>query len=292
MKRIALFLATAVVPLAALAATPIDETRELSPDGTVSVENVAGEITVQGWDRDEVRLTGSLGDNAERLEIDGSASALRIAVKYPNNTRRIDETTLELRVPAGASLEIQGVSADVEISGMDGGRIDASSVSGDVEVDARAERIELQSVSGDVRFEGETRRLSAEAVSGDIVLRGASGEVEVSSVSGNLELEGGEVTRGRFETVSGSLEASLSVSSGGKVTVESMSGDVTLRLPADQAGVFEAQTFSGDIRSDFGSTDRSSRGPGSRLDYTAGAGDASIRVESFSGDVRIDSGGR
>ena len=292
MKRIALFLAAAVLPLAALAATPIDETRELAPDGTVSVENVAGEITVEGWDRNEVHLTGSLGDNAERLEIDGSTSALRIAVKYPNNTRRIDETTLNLRVPAGASLEIQAVSADVEIAGMDGGRIDASSVSGDVEVDARAERVELQSVSGDIGFSGETRRLSAEAVSGDIVLRGVSGEVELSSVSGNLDLEGGEVTRGRFETVSGSLEASLAVTPGGKVTVESMSGDVTLRVPPGQAGTFEAQTFSGDIRSDFGSVDRSSRGPGSRLNHTAGDGDASIRVESFSGDVRIDSGGR
>lgn len=292
MKRMFLFLAVASLPMAAFAATPIDEIRELAPDGTVSVENIAGEIVVEGWDRPEVQLTGSLGDNAERLEIDGSASALRIAVRYPKNTRRVDETVLELRVPAGASLELEGVSADIEVTGMAGGNIGATSVSGDVEVEARASRAELQSVSGDITFDGETTRLTAESVSGDVVLRGVSGEVELRSVSGNLEMEGGAVTRGRFEAVSGSLDASLSVASGGKVTVESMSGDVTLRLPADQSGVFEGQTFSGDIRSDFGATDRSSRGPGSRLNHTAGDGDASIRVESFSGDVRIVAGGR
>ena len=36
------------------------------PDGEVSVELIAGTIRVIGWDRSEVQVTGTVGDDVER----------------------------------------------------------------------------------------------------------------------------------------------------------------------------------------------------------------------------------
>ena len=66
-----------------------------------------------------------------------------------------------------------------------------------------------------------------------------------------------------------------------------MSGDVTIVLPASQSGVFKAESFSGRISTDFGSVDQAKHGPGSHLKYVAGNGGAEIRVESFSGNIKL-----
>ena len=68
-----------------------------------------------------------------------------------------------------------------------------------------------------------------------------------------------------------------------------MSGDVQLRLPAAQEASFNAQSYSGSIRSDFGKVVSVSRGPGSMLDEQVGDNSARIRVETFSGDITIRS---
>ena len=283
-----LFLAGALVPALALAATPIDERRDLAPGGTVTVINVSGEIDVSAWDRPEVHVTGSLGDDS-KLNISDSGRGLRIEVEIEDSSGwgGAGDTELRLRVPADASLSVSGVSSDVRIAGAGGESVFAESVSGDVDVRADCERLELKTVSGDIEFSGSAARTSAEAVSGDVRLAGVEDDLEVSLVSGDLDLDAGVLRRGRFESVSGTLEMRLALADDGHVSVESMSGDVRLDLPPDQAGEFRAQTFSGDIRSDFGKAQRADRGPGVSLEHVAGSGGASLRVESFSGDIQL-----
>ena len=269
----------------------INERRELADDASLTIINVAGEIVVEAWDRSEVEITGELGDKST-LEITETDRGLRVEVETENGNwgfgSRTD-TDLKVRAPAGARLSVRGVSADLRISGARGDSLEANTVSGDITVEAEVKRMDLESVSGDIRFEGSATATTAEAVSGDIELDGLSGELEASLVSGDLELDGGEFSRGHFETVSGSVELRMALASAGRLTVESMSGDVSVSLPADQQGEFKAQTFSGDLRSQFGEPDRARQGPGSRLQFMAGEGSASVNLESFSGDIDIRS---
>ena len=271
------------------AAQDIDELRPVAKDGSVTVINVAGDITITAWDRAEVQLRGSLGEEST-LDISESGRGLRIEVKLPNGKNRgrhYESSQLQLSVPETATVSANGVSSDIDIRGLRGAAVTAESVSGDVDVTAHAERVDLKSVSGDVRFDGASSRVTAESVSGDVVLRGVEGELNVSVVSGDVELQAGALERGRFEAVSGSLELVLSLQAAGSVNVQSMSGDVHVVLPEDQAVEIRAQTFSGSIRSGFGSPQNVSRGPGSSLEHTEGGGGASLRLESFSGDVEI-----
>jgi len=270
----------------AVAAVDIDERRKVARDASVHIGNVSGDIEISTWDRDEVHLTGELGADSE-LEISATDGGLRIEVKPPNRRGHYEESELFLVVPEGASVSASGVSSDISVSGVKGASLRAETVSGDVEAKANVQLLELTSVSGDVEFRGSASRTSAETVSGDIDLEGLHGELEVSQVSGDVTVQGGVFSRGKFESVSGTIELELAVETGGRLTVENMSGDVRLMLPAGQSGEFRAQTFSGDIDSDFGSPQTNDRGPGSHLEYVAGDQGTTIRVESFSGDIEI-----
>jgi len=284
LKLTAVLLMLASVP--AFAGQSVDESWDINADAQVSIENIAGEIVIQGWDRNEARLTGELGDSVDELEISASDSSLRINVAN-RNERNVDNTELKLMVPEGASIDADAVSADIDVSGLDNEKLTASSVSGNVDVSASSRRVSIESVSGDVGFSGNTLRISAESVSGDIDLSGISGEVSATTVSGDMELQAGLIDSGKFETVSGDMTVVAEISDNGKLTAESMSGDVTILLPASQSGVFKAQSFSGRISSSFGSVDQARHGPGSHLKYVAGNSGAELRVESFSGNIKL-----
>jgi len=273
-----------------LAGEDIDERRDLASDGSVSVSNVAGDIDISTWDRAEIHLTGELGEKS-RLDIRETSGGIRIEVMYPNHDGRrggdYEESDLVLVVPEGASISASGVSSDITIRGSNGADIVAETVSGDVDVQANTQRADLSSVSGDVDFSGSSPRTSVETVSGDIDLHGVNGELDVSLVSGDVDLGGGNFSRGTFESVSGTIDIAMEVAAGGRLTVESMSGDVILALPAGQGGEIRAQTFSGDIDSEFGRPESNEHGPGAFLEHGSGADSTSIRLETFSGDIRI-----
>src|SRR3546814_7882931 len=56
--------------------TGINETRPLAATGKLVVNNMAGTITVRGWDRNEVAITGTLGEDVEKLDTSGDAQNL------------------------------------------------------------------------------------------------------------------------------------------------------------------------------------------------------------------------
>jgi len=276
-----------IVPLAGFSGEDIDQTLEMSADGLVQVENLAGSIEFSTWDRPEAQIRGEAGDDVKEVEITTTSKGIQVKVHNRKGERHIDGTDLYLRIPETASIEADSVSADISVSGSRGESIMLNTVSGDLEIEATPQRMELQSVSGDVEFEGSVMRSLAESVSGDLTLVGAAGEVSISAVSGDVSLEAGEITRGRFESVSGEMTLELALGDGGRLTCDSMSGDVKLRLPESQQAEFTAQSYSGNINTDFGDSVRVSRGPGVMLQHREGDNGAQIRLESFSGDISI-----
>ena len=275
-----------MVPLTTFAGQSVDERWDVDANVSVSIENIAGEVVIEGWDKDEAHLTGMLGDSVKELEVDASASSLQISVQN-HNQRNIDATRLRLMVPNRADVDAEGVSADIIVKGLNNEKLTATSVSGDVEVDVSCEWVSIESVSGDVSFSGSTSRITAESVSGDVNLSGVSGEIAATTVSGDMELQAGSITSAKFETVSGDIVTAGEISDNGRLSAESMSGDVTIALPSGQAGLFKAQSFSGRISTDFGAVEKAKHGPGSHLKHLSGKSGAEVRIESFSGNIRI-----
>jgi hypothetical protein len=287
----------AVAP--AFAATPINETRPLNGDGQVHIENIKGRIVVRTWAQSQVRVTGSLGKGVEKLAITGDAHSLSIEVKYPNShggwnlwgrdDRRTEPTMLEVTVPQHASIDIDSVSADVDVQQMAGRKLAVSSVSGDVVVTASSPgEASFENVSGDTTLRITTNKAQAESVSGDVMLQGGlNGEVDLESVSGNLGLVAGNLNHLQVNTVSGDATLSTGLKPAGVIKAETLSGELNVNLPRSVSAKVHVETFSGDIHSPSGKVDREEHGPGKSLDARFGEGQGTIKLESFSGDVHI-----
>ncbi len=295
MKRKVCIALALCLPLPGWAATPLKGSRAVDPDVAVEIRNVRGEIIVEASDRADVVLDGSLGEGS-RLVFDGDRR--RVQVKIESGSGRgwswwgrggpTEDTRLIVRVPKAASLDVAAVSADVAVRGYaDSAVVEISSVSGDLRVDGRCERLSLSTVSGEITARGGARRADLESVSGDIDARDLAGDADVETVSGDIHISIRELREVGASSVSGDVEIDVDSGTAPRITVETMSGGIALRLPASVDARLEAETFSGDIISDFGSVERVGQGSGSRLDTRVGAGSGRVRLESFSGDIRV-----
>ncbi|WP_114240506.1 DUF4097 family beta strand repeat-containing protein [Dyella sp. C9] len=279
----------------ALADTPINLSRDAAPNVHVNIGNVKGSVTITAWDRNQVQVAGRLGDGARPLTIDGSASDMTIKVQSQgksgwfnwNADTSMGATTLDVRVPKGAALDVDVVSAPISIDGIDGGKIKVNTVSGRARVNARTPLAEIDSVSGSIELAGSADRVELQTVSGDILAPNVGSDAELQTVSGRIRVNGGPWRKLNLSTVSGDVQLSGGLAAGGTFDVDSMSGDVQVQMPSTLSAAIHASTFSGDLRSDFGAVSKVERGPGSELRATAGAGNGKVNIETFSGDLRI-----
>jgi DUF4097 and DUF4098 domain-containing protein YvlB len=283
-----LVMALAVAALPAPAQQRVDEKRPASKDGAVEIRNVAGSVRVAGWDRAEVAVTGTLGKGTERLEFSGSGNRTLVKVILPHAAHHVDGSDLEVKVPAGSTLEVETVSADISVDKVNGS-VNLESVSGGITVGGEPKEFNVKTVSGEVAVTATSAPGRAKSVSGSVTLQGVSGAVEASSVSGSLVVKGGEVSKVEMETTSGSIQFDAQLAKGGRLEAKSMSGSVDLILPVGVAADFDVTTFSGEITNDFGPPARrtSEYGPGKELSFSTGGGGARVVAKSFSGSVYL-----
>jgi len=288
MKRAALVLATVLAGPAWLAAqTPVDQKRPAAPDVKVTIENMSGSVKVTGWDRPEVQVKGTIGDGGE-LSFDGSEKSLAIEVEAEHGNPMGIKSDLEVLVPAGSSVSIEGFQATISVAGVTGS-VSAETVNGSLTQSGAAKSVDLQSVNGAIDVTKPSGRVKAEAVNGPVTVRDASGEIEASTVNGKLLVTGGSFDRATFETVAGGIRFEAGLSARATMNVESVSGPVDLLLPAGLGAEFSVSTFSGDITNELGpAAEKSSKWtPEKELSFTTGSGGARITVETLSGAVHI-----
>ncbi len=272
---------------------PVSGRRTMAPDGEVRVENVSGSIKVVAWDRSEVEVKGTVGEDVERLEFGGSDAYTTINVVLPRRHGSFDDASADLviSVPRMARLEIETVSADISVSDS-AGAVRVNSVSGEVVLRTRSRDITASSVSGqiDVVGSGAGGRIEASSVSGDVRIEGVDAELELESVSGDAKLQRSKVSRLSMQSTSGDVTYSGTLQTGGAYEFQTVSGDVTVTLEGARDATFEISSFSGDIDNSFGPKARRTDkyAPGLELRFTEGKGSARVRINTLSGEARLD----
>jgi hypothetical protein len=278
---------------AALAATPVDRQVSADATGIVEITNVAGSIDVIGGNRGDVHVTGTLGDNVERLDVlkDGDRVIVEVVLDEEWRGRNWDDTRLTVEVPQGSELRVNAVSASVDVRGVQGEQRLAS-VSGSVDVQDAASELNLSSVSGNVtvRARGRSALTRAKSVSGGIDIDGIAGELEAESVSGGVEITAASLNRARLSSISGNVRLRSGLGPDSRIEAETTSGNVTLTILGDAAGEYELSSFSGGIRNCFGPPvpPPPSVGPPSRRHrFREGTSDARIHANSLSGSINL-----
>ncbi len=230
---------------------------QAAPDAVVEVDNLAGSVVVNGWSRDRVKVTGTLGRGAERLEVEGSGSRIRIRVVLPESRgerreRRIEGSDLTISVPTGSRLKVNTVSAAVEVSGIEG-------------------------------------QAGVQTVSGAVLLKGRVCRAEINTVSGSIDMDAVEgLEEANLNTVSGHLAIDATRLDGGSYRLNTLSGDVTVRNAGGLAADWNVSTFSGQIDNEIGPpAERTSQyAPGQSVTFSTGGG-SEIALNTFSGRIQI-----
>jgi DUF4097 and DUF4098 domain-containing protein YvlB len=288
MKRAAFVLAAVLAGPAWLAAdTPVDQKRPAAPDAKVSIENMSGSVKVTGWSQAEVQVKGTIGEGAE-LSFDGPEQNLKIEVEAEHGNPMGIKSDLEVSVPVGASVSIEGFTATISVAGVTGS-ITAETVNGSITQTGPAKGVDLQSMNGAIDVTKAGGRIQAEAVNGTVTIRDGSGDLEASTVNGKLLVTGGSYDRAKLDSVSGGVRFEGGLSSRATLGVESVSGPVDLFFPASFGAEFSVSTFSGEIVNELGpaAEKKNKWAPGNELSFTSGSGGARVTVETLSGTVSI-----
>jgi len=248
--RFAGLLVAAALPMLAPARETgnIDRKIAVEPGGEVVISNVSGSIDVRGWDRNEVQVTGHLGEDVERLELSTSGGRTIVKVVLPRGNSHDSDAVISVQVPKNSTVEVAAVSADVSSQDVLGTQR-LKSVSGEITADISGDDSEVRSVSGDltVRGSGKPISLRVNSVSGNLDLTHGAGDLEVVTVSGGARVQMNDATQIRGRTTSGDLEVRAKLARDGRVDVEGVSGDITLNVSAPGGLSTEIESFSGDI---------------------------------------------
>ncbi|GAI44212.1 unnamed protein product, partial [marine sediment metagenome] len=196
-----------VLAMGALAAQVEEQTFALTADGSVSVDNSAGETVIHAWDKEEVRMiTTRKGSGADKIEIiiDAGEDYLKIETEYPVfSWFQRPRVNYELWVPQCATLRVIASSGDIQIEGQRSD-IRASASSGSIELADIWGAIDAGTSSGSIRAEdskgdiiassssGNIRILGVEAIEGelnDIRVHASSGSIVLKDIEANIDAE-------------------------------------------------------------------------------------------------------
>src|SRR5271169_2116107 len=264
--------------------SPIEEHRPANSHGSVEIINVAGAIDLQGWDKPEVAVTGTVGKNVERVDVTSGADRTSIHVEVRSQHflgfGSDGEAHLLVHVPLDSTVSASLVSSDIKVSAVRGD-LKLQTVSGNISGEAGGD-VHASSVSGNVTFTAAAAKaVELKSVSGDVVLVGGNAYTEITTVSGNAKITLGTPPRARLQSVSGSLTANFALGPDAQIDGETVSGDVRLDFANNPLADFDIQTLSGAIKNCFGPKPEEPRhGPGSRLTFKSGDNSARVRIST------------
>lgn len=271
-------------------AEDVNKRIDAAPDGVVSVSNIAGSIEIAGWSRNEVEVTGTLGKNVEELIFERDGDEVEITVRAPRRHGHSISSELFIKIPENSSIEVVGVSSDIDIQDVFGEQR-LQSVSGDIESEVHESDVEMETVSGDVTAQGDdvVGHCELSSVSGDVDAQHLAGEVAASSVSGDVTLVNSSFERVRLETVNGDIIFESELVDDGSFSLETINGDLEIEFNDSISARFDIETFNGDINNCFGPEPvRTSKyAPGTELKFTEGDGDGRVTIKTLNGDLRL-----
>lgn len=292
----------------------------------LKIEWLGGKVEVRYYDGDTLRFSEPEGlDEDERLRWKMENGTLTILPCKSSffSSFVCGEKTLEIQIPKSLfytdfldssvssvlfpgtsnralNLDIQTVSADIFLEGLQLNALSVKSASGNCRMEdasddvlsAWVDSLEVELTSGSLTLvDYRVNQGKTASVSGEISIRsGSFSTLEIEQVSGETTLEDVYIYEHfSFDSVSGDLRASLNPwdeeTPLTALRAATTSGDVTLCLPRDAAFAARLSSTSGDLTVDTGFGEVVSSDDG--RSYTVNQGGVELEFSSVSGDVNI-----
>ncbi|MFF1382839.1 DUF4097 domain-containing protein [Arthrobacter sp. NPDC058288] len=198
-----------------------------------------------------------------RHQLHGAQGWFRNLMDTVNNNSN-NSVVISIALPAGVEVEAGTVSGDGLVSGISG-HTKLNTVSGSVIADNTAGELHVNTVSGDVIARNHNGVLTAKSVSGEVTASGNFSNIRANTVSGDMSFDLHGFTH--------------------DFGANSVSGDLTVRLPHDVGVDIIAKSASGAVVID----DQQYIVPGGKVQTIAGPDEQLmlVRTNSVSGKTFI-----
>ena len=224
----------------------------------IYIHSVSSDVSVFSTDEEEIKIhfygrTALKSEKASpKLITNLEGSKLKIEIEYPKVIFYNADVVLDVYIPQDytGNINIDAVSADVDISNLDINNFQCKTVSGD---------LKIKSLGSD-----------------NLTLKTTSGEVNIMDFTGNLEAD----------LVSGDINVRYRIFDN-NIDVKTISGKVEIDLPQNAEFYLKTNTVSGEVVAKFPITIISFNKM-NQLEGTVGTGDNSIIIDTVSGDIHIN----
>jgi len=200
----------------------------------VELKNISGTITVESWNRDEIKLSATLESPTANLSPRQTGEVLVIDVMGDNRGRGdVGDANFKLQVPVNSTVDLETRRGDIKVSNIRGGSVRAHvSSEGDIELSGiSASQVLAQNTIGNIFFDGEFSRggnYQFQSGQGDITIRiPADSAFRLVAASPTRKIALGQFWNDRFRSLDGRKYEGDVGDSRASVTVTNFRGSIT-----------------------------------------------------------------
>ncbi len=192
------------------------------------LENINGEVEINGWDKNEIKITATItADNQEARD--------RITIDFKENGRGV---SVETHYKKSSSWKNNN----------------SGSVDYLVMVPQQAKLAAIELVNGSLSIENVSGEMKIDLVNGSIVAKGLMNDSDINSVNGSIEVSYQGISENlkdiSIDTVNGRIELNVPAEINANVDIETMHGSIRndFGLSADK-NMFSGRNLHGTIGS-------------------------------------------
>ena len=201
----------------------VDSGQELG----LALDNVRGDISIEGWDQDRVEVTGRIRGrdwrDDDELEFEQSDAGIDVSTSFRVRGGEQVKVSLTIKVPREFNIRIEA-AADTEIKNL----------RGDIDLSVGNANVKLENVHGGGRISNANGRMS---------IRDCNLDGDISNVNGSLRIDKSDI-KGEVATTNGNMR--ISRASDG-IELSSTNGNIRVGMAGDHV---RAETVNGKITID------------------------------------------
>lgn len=286
---------------AAAHGVPLEKAIAVQPGVYISVCVRRGAVRINGWERNEVRAFNRGGRDLgfkviERGGKDKLPAWVEVLGFEPDTTRGeadkcITGEMIELDVPVGAAVAIKGLSSETSVDSVK--RASVEIVGGDIYLNKIAGSIDASTQQGGVTVNNSTGRMAVSTTTGNIVAYNTEAVdigdyFKAKTRSGAVTLQSIGQKEVAASTISGTISYLGDIMNYGKYEFSTTNGLINLVIP-DSSSFWFSAVYGGRFISEFPfeliQEDESETA--FRVTGRVGSGGANLRLNSYSGTIRI-----
>ena len=275
----------ALLSNSAAAQRKLNERRAIVPNGFVRIFTMTGSVTVIGWEKDSLVVTGTVWEPpGDRFAVGVTPKGAKMGL-WSDLETNLKPSHITVHVPHRSQLWVKTTSANVRVSGVTGG-IDLLSVSGALDVSGAPREVYAESMGGQITLNATTSAARLKTASGALRVNGSISDLTAVTVSGGIDVSA-SYQRARIESVDGDIRYRGALPPRSAIELTTHAGAIELSLHPATSAQFALNLYAGEFIDSFGITkDIASSGKQKAREVTFDIGkDPSARVtlRSFKG---------